>query len=192
MSTSRFPADLEDGLSAYLELIHAWAGRLDLVSPGDLARFRARHIDDSLKALTLVSGAPPGPAIDVGSGSGVPGIPLALAEPSRHWRLMEPRAQRAAFLEEAVRTLGLDCEVVRTRAEQAVRDPGLAGAHALATARALAPPAEAFAAIMPLVGRGGVGIVWIGAAATVPSGAEVPVPGLATMAGAIGEMEENA
>jgi 16S rRNA G527 N7-methylase RsmG len=105
---------------------------------------------------------------------------------------MEPRGKRAAFLEEAVRTLGLDCEVVRTRADQAVRDPALAGAHALATARALAPPDEAFAAIMPFVDRGGVGIVWIGGAATVPSGADVPEPGLATMTRAIGEMEENA
>jgi 16S rRNA (guanine527-N7)-methyltransferase len=179
-------------LSAYLELVQAWAGRLDLVSPGDLARFRTRHIEDSLKAVPLLSSAPPGPAIDVGSGSGVPGIPLALAEPSRHWRLMEPRAKRAAFLEEAVRTLGLDCEVLRTRAEAAGRDPSLAGTHALATARALARPAEAFATIMPLVARGGVGIVWIGAAARAPSGADVPTPGLATMRAASGEMEENA
>ena len=150
-------------LQAYADLVAEWAPRLDLVSPGDLPRFYERHIEDSLKALPVVSACPPGPAVDVGSGAGLPGLPLAISDPTRHWRLLEPRKRRAAFLEEAVRTLSLDCEVLVLTAEQAATDPGLAGNHMVGTARALAAPESASELIAPLLGPGGRAIVWVGA-----------------------------
>jgi 16S rRNA (guanine527-N7)-methyltransferase len=167
-------------LAAYEELVRAWAGRLDLVSPGDLARFGSRHIADSLRALDLVQTAPEGPCADVGSGAGLPGIPLAIAS-GRRWRLLEPRAKRAGFLEEVARSLDLDCEVLRLTAQDAARDPGLAGAHAVATARALAPPKGAVELVMPLVAAGGRAVIFLGRDAELPSGAASWAPGIATI-----------
>jgi len=173
--------DPEPRLAAYAELIRRWAPRLDLIAPGDLGRLEERHLEDSLKALKLVRGAPPGPAVDVGSGAGFPGVPLAIAAPERRWRLLEPRARRAGFLDQVVRELALNAEVVRMSAQQAASDPALAGAHAVATARALADPATAFDLLAPLLGPGGSSLVWVGERARIPSGAEEPVPGLAIM-----------
>jgi 16S rRNA (guanine527-N7)-methyltransferase len=149
-------------LAAFADLVQDWAPKLDLVAPGDLDRFEERHIADSLRLLDLLSGAPKGPCIDVGSGAGLPGIPLAIAS-DRYWRLLEPRSRRAAFLEEVVRELGLDCEVVTKTAEDAAQDPQLASAHALATARALAPTERARQLIEPLIVPGGIAAIFIGA-----------------------------
>lgn len=169
-------------LEAYEALVRTWAPKLDLVAPGDLDRFRPRHIDDSLRILPLVRSCLPGPAADVGSGAGLPGIPLAIAEPGRTWRLLEPRSKRAGFLDEVVRSLDLQhVEVLRMTSEQAASDPALAAAHVLAVARALAPPAEAFARIRRLVVSGGIAVVFTGADAAIPVDAEVWEPGVATM-----------
>lgn len=166
---------------AYVELVRSWAPRLDLIAPGDLGRIEERHIDDSLKALPWVLDAPPGPAVDVGSGAGLPGVPLALAAPQRLWRLLEPRAKRAGFLDEVVRELDLNAEVIRISAHQAAADPSLAEVHVVATARALAAPATAFELLEPLLVRGGLSLVWVGERAQIPLEAEESVPGLAIM-----------
>ena len=170
--------DLSARLDAYAAVVAAWAPKLDLISPGDLPRFRERHIDDSLRARPLVDKLPPGPAVDVGSGAGLPGIPLALADPSRSWRLLEPRARRAAFLEEVVRELELDCEVSRMTAEDAARAQGWAGAHVAATARAVAPPPDAFRLLRPLLRPGGVAIVFAGKDFPAPPETRVFDPGI--------------
>ena len=167
-----------DRLDAYAGLVAAWAPKLDLVSPGDLPRFRERHIADSLRALPLVDKLPPGPAVDVGSGAGLPGIPLALADPSRPWRLLEPRARRAAFLEEVVRELELDCEVSRMTAEEAARTEGWAHAHVAATARAVAPPEESLRLLRPLLSSGGIAVVFAGKDVPVPAETRVFEPGI--------------
>ncbi|MFN2490717.1 MAG: 16S rRNA (guanine(527)-N(7))-methyltransferase RsmG [Actinomycetota bacterium] len=171
----------EAALASYAELVRRWSARLDLVAPGDLDTFEERHIADSLEALPLVLSLPPGPALDVGSGAGLPGIPLAIADPTRQWRLLEPRRNRAAFLEEAVRTLALDCEVVVASAEEAARAVGMARAHPLVVARALAPPRRAFELLGPLVAPSGMAVVWVGAEAEIPAQAEVWRGGLAIM-----------
>ncbi|MDQ3940081.1 MAG: 16S rRNA (guanine(527)-N(7))-methyltransferase RsmG [Actinomycetota bacterium] len=164
-------------LEAYEALVRRWAPKLDLVAPGDLDRFGSRHIDDALRALPLVEAAPPGAAVDVGSGAGVPGIPLAIAAPERHWRLLEPRARRAAFLEEAVRELDLEVEVGRLRAEEAARTEW-GQAHALATARALAPPRAALELLWPLLRPGGYAVLFVGDSAEIPPETHDAGPGL--------------
>ena len=165
-------------LSLYAELIRTWAPRLDLVSPHDLTRLEERHLHDSLRVLDLVVGAPEGPCCDVGSGAGLPGIPLAIAS-GRPWRLLEPRSRRAAFLEEVVRELDLDCDVLRITAEQAATQ---SLKHAVVTARALAPPIASFELIMPLVSPGGLGIVFHGPGAKLPAAARTWSDGIATLA----------
>jgi 16S rRNA (guanine527-N7)-methyltransferase len=166
-------------LTTFCELVAKWASRLDLVAPGDLERLRKRHIDDSLRVEPLLREVPPGPVLDVGSGAGFPGIPLAIVAPERHFRLLEPRTARAAFLEEAVRLLELDCEVLLLRAEDAAREARLRRAHALSTARGVAPPIRAFELLAPLTAPGGTSVVFLGRAAALPPGSEEWRRGLA-------------
>lgn len=170
----------DERLDAYSALVEAWSPRLDLVSAGDLKRVRERHVNDSLRVLPLVEAAPPGPCIDVGAGAGFPGIPLAICS-ERPWRLLEPRRRRAAFLEQVVRELQLECEVVVRSAQQAAQDPLLRRCHVIATARALAPPAEAAALCRPLVAPMGRVALFVGPAADIPPDAEEIAPGLITL-----------
>jgi 16S rRNA (guanine527-N7)-methyltransferase len=167
-------------LARYAELVRVWSERLDLVSPADLQRFEARHVADSLRLLDLLAETPDGPCADVGSGAGLPGIPLAIAG-GRRWRLFEPRARRAAFLEEVVRTLELDCEVLAMTAEAAAERVDLAGVHVVVTARALAPPVTAFELICPLVAPGGRAVVFHGPGAELPPEAVEWADGIATI-----------
>ncbi len=166
-------------LAEYAALVRLWAPRVDLVSPGDLERLEERHIADSLRLAPLLDELPEGPCIDVGSGAGVPGIPLAIARPDRRWRLLEPRARRAGFLEEVVRSLDLTCEVIQETAERAAVDARLRGIHALGAARALAAPAEALSLVAPLVRAGGATALFVGARAELPPRAALWAPGIA-------------
>lgn len=168
----------QEALAAYAALLRRWAPRLDLVSPGDLDRLEERHIADSVRAAPILDRLPDGPCADVGSGAGFPGIPLAIVRPGRRWRLIEPRKRRAAFLEEAVRELGLDCEVVPLTAEEAARSDELRASHVLAAARALAEPARVPELTGPLLRPGGVTLLFTGGAAQAPEGAEEWGPGL--------------
>ena len=168
----------EEALVAYVGLLRWWAPRVDLIAPGDLARLEGRHIEDSLKAREVAESAPQGVALDAGSGAGLPGIPLAIVG-TRRWRLLEPRSKRAAFLEEVVRELELDVEVLRMTTQEAAADPRLAGAHPVVTARALAPPRVAFELTAPLVTPDGLRIVWVGSSAEIPRDAERLREGLA-------------
>jgi 16S rRNA (guanine527-N7)-methyltransferase len=165
-------------LDAYVRLVHQWAPKLDLVAPGDLDRFEDRHIADSLRALPLLERSPPGALADVGSGAGLPGVPLALAS-GRFVRLIEPRRRRAAFLEECLRTLDLAGEVVPLTAQKAAADPRFARAHSVVVSRALAPPAAALRLALPFVAPGGVAVIWLGASAQMPPGSEEFEPGIA-------------
>lgn len=177
------PPAVEDRLVAYEQLLTAWGRRFDLLAPGDLGRLRPRHIDDSLRALGVVQRLPAGPCIDVGSGAGLPGVPLAIVS-GREWRLLEPRRKRAAFLEEVVRELDLRrCEVIARSAQEAAADPALRRAHAGAFARALTGPPEAVRLCGPLVAAGGSVVLFVGANAEIPAEAEEVEPGLITIPG---------
>ena len=156
-----------------------WSGRLDLVSPRDLPRFASRHVADSLRLLELERSLPGGDAVDVGSGAGLPAIPLAIASPGRLWRLIERRRGRAAFLEETVRILELRCEVVAADAREVGSRGRLAMAHVLATARALAPPGQAFELLLPFLRPGGTAAVFVSRRAQLPEQARLWADGVA-------------
>ena len=174
------PEGASERLAEFENLLRKWAPKLDLVAPGDLDRLAERHIEDSLRAVPLVDAIGAGPAVDVGSGGGLPGVPLALAARSRRWRFLEPRRRRAGFLEEVVRELDLEAEVVTMSAEEASGDDRYTD-HSVAVARALAPPAKAFALLLPLLHPGGTAILWVGGSAKLPPDAALSSQGLATM-----------
>ncbi|PLW71395.1 16S rRNA (guanine(527)-N(7))-methyltransferase RsmG [Streptomyces sp. SCUT-3] len=119
----------------YAELLaDAGVGR-GLIGPREVPRLWERHL---LNCAVLGEVVPADVSVcDVGSGAGLPGIPLALARPDLRITLLEPLLRRTVFLEEAVKLLGLDnVTVVRGRAEEMVgKLPGVD----VVTARAVAP-----------------------------------------------------
>jgi 16S rRNA (guanine527-N7)-methyltransferase len=148
------PAQL-DLLRAYEGLLAERGIPLGVVSEGDRHRLWDRHVADSLRALSCI---PPRAALaDLGSGGGLPGIPLAIARPDTTVSLVEARQRRIAFLELAVEALGLpNVHVISSRVEDAsIRVDGC-------TARALAPAEKAWKLSAPLLPEGGFLIYWAG------------------------------
>src|ERR1700730_5196802 len=123
--------------------------------PGLIAKPDRALLEDSLVLLDFL---PPGPlrVIDVGSGGGLPGLPLRLARPDLRLTLLEANQRKAAFLVQATAKLGLaDVEVVAQRAEDAGRDPRHREAYDFALARALAPMPVLVELCLPFVAVGG-------------------------------------
>jgi len=113
-------------------------------------------LDDSLRGLELVRGES-GPIVDVGSGGGAPGIPLAYALPDREFVLLEAQERKCAFLRAFAPP---NARVVRGRAEE--QEVDWAGC---ALAKALAPPPVAAEWCLPLVRPGAAVVLWVGPSA---------------------------
>jgi len=123
--------------------------------PGLIAKPDRALLEDSLVLLDFL---PPGPLrlIDVGSGGGLPGLPLRLARPDLRLTLLEANQRKAAFLVRAAAKLGLaDVEVVALRAEDAGHDQRHREAYDFALARALAPLPVLVELCLPFVAVGG-------------------------------------
>lgn len=101
---------------AYLELILRWNGRTNLTAIRDEEGILRRHFVESIACAAAI---PAGvvSVLDLGSGAGFPGIPIAICRPEVHVTLAESQGKKAAFLAEAVRTLGLTAKVHAARAE---------------------------------------------------------------------------
>lgn len=113
-------------------------------------------LDDSLRGVPLVSSYA-GAIVDVGSGGGAPGIPLAHALPGREVVLLESERRKCAFLERAAPA---NARVVWGRVEE--QEVDWAG---VAVAKALAPPPTAAEWCLPLVRPGGAVVLWVGPSA---------------------------
>ncbi|MGH2723581.1 MAG: 16S rRNA (guanine(527)-N(7))-methyltransferase RsmG [Actinomycetota bacterium] len=149
-------------LGRYTLLLEERAVPLGLISASDGGRIWTRHVLDCLRAAPLVRDYDR-LAYDLGSGSGLPGLVLAIACPWCRFVLVEARARRAGFLELAVQQLGLsNVEVAPRRAEEPSEPADLA------TSRAFAPLSRAWEIAHPLLRPGGRLIFFAGAAATDP------------------------
>jgi 16S rRNA (guanine527-N7)-methyltransferase len=138
-------------IERWLEALVSTPGLTSL--SGDEAR--RVHVDDSLAALDVVR-AFEGPIIDVGSGGGAPGIPLAAALPDRHTTLLEANRRKCEFLERWARELA-NVSVLCGRAEEQPVD-----SWGVALAKALAEPPVAAEWCLPLVASGGAAILFVG------------------------------
>lgn len=118
------------------------------------------HVDESLVALDVIRELD-GPIVDVGSGGGAPGIPLAVELPDRAVTLLEANRRRCAFLERWARELP-NVEVVCGRAEEQPVDH-----WGVAVAKALASPPVAAEWCLPLVAPGGAAVLYVGPSAEV-------------------------
>lgn len=146
---ARYP-DAADGLRAYAELLATDGVVRGLIGPRETGRLWSRHVANCAVLEELV---PQGVSVaDIGSGAGLPGLPLALVRPDLRVVLVEPLLRRATFLGEAVEALGLRgrVEVLRGRAEEQKL------AVDVVTARAVAPLDRLAGWTLPHVVVGGV------------------------------------
>lgn len=106
---------LGDALFTYLLLLKKWNGTYNLTAVRDLESMVSKHILDSLAILPWVQGER---ILDVGTGAGLPGIPLAIALPDTHFVLLDSNGKKTRFLNEVKRQLDLkNLEVVQFRVE---------------------------------------------------------------------------
>jgi 16S rRNA (guanine527-N7)-methyltransferase len=124
-----------------------------LLGPGEVGRIWDRHVLNSAAVAELVEHG--SSVADVGSGAGLPGLPLALARPDVKVVLVEPLLRRADFLREVVGDLNLDVRVIRGRAEErSVRDE--LGVVDVVTSRAVASLDKLARWCLPLLRDGGM------------------------------------
>jgi 16S rRNA (guanine527-N7)-methyltransferase len=105
-----------DRITHYAELVDRWSRRHNLVRFGSRRELVGRHLLDALAGARLLRGD--GYLLDVGSGAGLPGVPLLAASPAWRGMLLEPRQKRWAFLKTVIRELGLDAVAVDCRFEE--------------------------------------------------------------------------
>lgn len=151
------------GLAArYVEHLATSGIERGLIGPREHERLWDRHV---LNSAVLAEVVPPAAkVVDVGSGAGLPGIPLALARPDLRIVLIEPLARRVDWLDEVISDLGLDIAVERGRAEEPAVLRRWEGADVV-TARAVGPLARLAGLCLPLLRPGGAMLVLKGASA---------------------------
>ena len=141
-------------LHRYLDLLLKANETMNLTRITDRAAAEVQHVGDSLTILPLL---PPGEIriADVGSGGGVPGIPLAIVRPDADVTLIESTRKKGGFLEQAIKSLGLtNAKVIADRAETIAHGP-LREGFDIVTARAVGGLDFLVEWCLPLVKKGG-------------------------------------
>lgn len=141
-------------------------GRPGLSAINDEDEARRVLLEDSLRGVEVVRDYE-GPIVDVGSGGGAPGIPLAASLPDRQVTLLEAERRKAEFLRRWKEGLE-NLDVIWGRAEEQPTD-----LYGVAVAKALAPPPVAAEWCLPLVRPGGAVVLWVGPSAEVDRVARV-------------------
>jgi 16S rRNA (guanine527-N7)-methyltransferase len=109
------PSAAMDQLASYLDLLVKWNRVYNLTAIRDEAKLVSHHVLDS---LAVVNHLPDGNVLDVGSGAGLPGIPIAISCPGRAVTLLDSNHKKGAFLKQAIAELGLaTTRVVSVRVE---------------------------------------------------------------------------
>jgi 16S rRNA (guanine527-N7)-methyltransferase len=179
-ATSQFRQTLlvdDPRLERWLAALLATPG---LTSIDDPAEARRMLLEDALLAVDVVRGLE-GPIVDVGSGGGSPGIPLAAALPDREVALLEARRRKCDFLREVAGEFP-NVSVIEGRAEEQETDR-----FGVALAKALAKPPVAVEWCLPLVRPGGAAILWVGPSADLAAVGRVSEQ----VGGAAPELEEG-
>jgi 16S rRNA (guanine527-N7)-methyltransferase len=150
-------------LERYVDELRLWLPRMNLVSRGDAKSLVERHVVDSLAGVPLLTSTrTDGIIADIGSGAGLPGVPLAIALAPRRFILVEPRRKRASFLRAVARVLeGATVEVREARVEE-LAGGDLDGRVAAAVTRASLPMSLFLEGVEGLLVPGGAAIAYRG------------------------------
>ncbi len=109
---------------SFTRLLTEWNSRVNLTRIIDPCEIAVKHYLDSLSLLSVIEMPVGSRVMDVGSGAGLPGIPLKIARPDLKVTMLDSVRKRLVFIEAALRELGIeDAELVHARAEDAARDP---------------------------------------------------------------------
>jgi 16S rRNA (guanine527-N7)-methyltransferase len=168
------PVEGQAALIGYLERLQSWNRRFNLTAVRDPGEVVGRHLLDSLSILPWVDR---GPVLDVGTGAGLPGIPLAIARPAIGFTLLDSNGKKTRFLRQVVAELGLDnVDVEQVRVERF----DARGRFAVVTSRAFASLGDMYAAVRPLLRDDGRCLAMKGLAPTaevaeLPAGVPVEV-----------------
>ncbi|MFT5032260.1 MAG: 16S rRNA (guanine527-N7)-methyltransferase [Bermanella sp.] len=139
-----------DQLMVYLALLVKWNKAYNLTAIRDVGEMVAKHLLDSLSIAPYLQGQR---FLDVGTGAGLPGIPLAICFPDKHFELLDSNGKKTRFLQQVVAELGLtNCLIHRARIESC----GLAPDYDGILSRAFASLADMAEACGPLLRREGV------------------------------------
>ncbi|MDE0577387.1 MAG: 16S rRNA (guanine(527)-N(7))-methyltransferase RsmG [Opitutales bacterium] len=108
-----------EGLAAYAELLREWNAKINLVSRKDTERIEIKHLAHCLIATKFLRLMPKASLLDVGTGGGLPGIPLAICYPAANFTLIDSIAKKIVAVEDMVARLGLkNVTIIRGRAEE--------------------------------------------------------------------------
>jgi 16S rRNA (guanine527-N7)-methyltransferase len=156
------PPEARAAIDDHVRLLLAWNEAINLSgikAPGMIAR---EHVLDSLTALPLLRREGIDEFVDLGSGGGYPGLPLAIALPARRSLLVESVGKKARFLETAVAALGLAdrVAVAPARAEEVAAHPRHRAGWRAVVSRAVADLTEISELAMPLLAVGGLLVAW--------------------------------
>ncbi|HEX5825940.1 MAG TPA: 16S rRNA (guanine(527)-N(7))-methyltransferase RsmG [Candidatus Limnocylindrales bacterium] len=156
------PDDARAVIDGHVRLLLAWTAAINLTAirePVDVARL---HVLDSLAAAPVLRARGISRVLDLGSGGGFPGIPLAVALDGDRALLVDSVGKKIQFLRTVIRATGLERRIAAepVRAEVVARDPRDREAWPAVTARAVSSLAELVELALPLVAPGGVLVAW--------------------------------
>lgn len=146
----------------HLRLLLAWNASMNLTAIRDPRAAVTAHVLDALSALPLLRARSVRALLDLGSGGGYPGLPLAIGLPAERALLVDSVGKKARFLAAAVTGLGLADRVAVSgeRAETLAADPRQRGRWPAVTARAVASLGDLIELAFPLLTPGGVLVAW--------------------------------
>lgn len=157
-----------DRLGRFLDLVRAANAKFNLTTVTEPDAMWSKHVADSLTLMPYIVSVEAERVIDVGSGAGFPGIPLAIAMRGAHFTLVDATGKKTRFLEESAAALALgNVTVVQSRAEDLGRDrDGHRGRYDVVTARAVGRLPVLLELTVPLARIGGLVLAIKGAQAT--------------------------
>jgi 16S rRNA (guanine527-N7)-methyltransferase len=149
-------------IDGHVRLLLAWTTAINLTAIREPAAVARGHVIDSLSALSVIAGCSGRRLLDIGSGGGFPGLPLAAVVEDADLTLLEPVGKKARFLSTVATATGLAHRVTvdARRAEDVARDRERRGAWDLVTARAVASTADLVELAFPVLGPSGALVAW--------------------------------
>ncbi|MFL5723501.1 MAG: 16S rRNA (guanine(527)-N(7))-methyltransferase RsmG [Chloroflexota bacterium] len=156
------PDAARTAIAGHVRLLLAWTTAINLTAIRDPEAVAVAHVIDSLTGLAVLRERGADRFIDLGSGGGYPGLPLAAAYPAARALLLEPVGKKARFLAAVAAATGLNAtvEAAPVRAEALAVDRRHRGRWPAVTARAVAPLPELVELAVPLLAPGGTLIAW--------------------------------